>query len=61
MILRDFLANENINTGLVYFDKYFYHIDRYQRSNNIEYHIERDILVIYDRKWSKIILRNNYE
>ena len=61
MILSDFLENVNINSGLVYFDKYFFQIDKYEKSNNIEYHIKKDIIIIYDSKWSKIILKNNYE
>lgn len=61
MILNDFLNNENINSALLSFEGNLFSIDKYKKSNNIEIHIEKDILIIYDRQWSKIILKNNYE
>jgi hypothetical protein len=61
MILRDFLDNQDIKNERIYFNKYFFHIEKIEKIDNIEYHIEKDIFIVYDRKWSKIILKNNYE
>ena len=61
MLLREYLRNITSETSLVYFDNHFYRINSITKLRNIEFCIDDDLFIIYDRNWSKIILNNNYE